>query len=125
MATKTMPFTEKEAAVYFWELFNSNVLPMATWKSDGTFTSVNDAFLKLIGYSRPEYEQGKVNWRRITPPGYEQADEKCIQELKATGHARPLVKEYTHKNGSRVSIHIHNIMVNREVDHGLAIFLSA
>lgn len=125
MATKALPVTENEAASYFFELFNANIIPMATWKYDGTFTFVNDAFLKLIGYTKQDFESGKVNWRTITPKEYQKSDEQCVQELKASGHANVLVKEYLHKDGSRVRVKIYNFIINKTTDHGLGIFLPA
>lgn len=125
MATNTAVVSEKEAAAYFLELFNSNVIPMSTWKYDGTFTSANDAFLKLVGYSRQDFEEGKVNWKKITPPGYEKVDEQCTQDLQTKGHAAPLVKEYLRKDGSRIRIKISNIVTSKTDDHGVGIFLPA
>lgn len=125
MATKTETITEREAASYYTSLFNSNLFPMATWKYDGTFTTVNDAFLKLIGYTRQDFEKGLINWRNITPEGYEKADEKCINELKTKGYSTPFVKEYLCKDGSRVRIQINNVMLHKTDDHGLGIFLKA
>jgi len=125
MATKTAAVSEKEAATYFLELFNANIMAMATWKYDGTMTSVNDAFLSLIGYTRQDFEQGKVNWREITPSGYEELDEHCIHELKTKGHSTPFVKEYLCKDGSRVRVQINNILLNKTDNHGLVILFPA
>lgn len=125
MATKTVAVSEKEAAGYFLELFNANIIPMATWKYDGTMTSVNDAFLSMTGYTRQDFEQGKVNWRQITPSGYEDLDEHCIQELKTKGHSTPFVKEFMCKDGSRVCVQINNIILNKTDDHGVGIFFPA
>lgn len=125
METKTAPVTEKEAAGYFFKLFNTNLIPMATWKYDGTFTSVNKAFLELIGYSQKDFDEGKVNWVRITPPGYEKADQNCINELKSKGYSTPFTKEYIRKDGSRVRVNINNLLLNKDTDHGLGIFFKA
>jgi PAS domain S-box-containing protein len=125
MVTKALPISEKEAAAYFFDLFNANIMPMTTWKYDGTFTSVNDAFLKLIGYTRKDFEEGKVNWRNITPPEYEQVDENCVQELKLKGSSKPFIKEFNKKDGSRVRVQINNCLLNKNDDHGLGIIFEA
>ena len=125
MTTNNPATSEKEAAVYFSQIFSNNMLPMAIWKYDGTLTSANDAFLELIGYSREDFNSGKVNWRAITPPGYEKEDERCTQELKATGQASPLFKEYLRKDGSRIRVQIANVMHDKTADHGLGIFSRA
>lgn len=116
--------TEKEAAGYYFALFNSNTIPMFTWKYDGTFTSANDAFLTLLGYTRSDFEEGRLNWKKITPEGYEQADHRCTEELKHSGHAKVLDKEYYNKKGSKIRVHIYNFVLNKHDDHGFGIIIS-
>lgn len=125
MVTKALPLSEKEAAAYFFEVFNSNLFPMTLWKYDGSFPSVNDAFLDLLGYSRKDFEEGKINWRDLTPPEYEEADENCVQELKSKGSSTPFYKEFYRKDGSRVGVQINNCLLNKSDDHGIGIILEA
>lgn len=127
MATITKVITEKEATGYFFNMFNSNLIPMSTWRYDGTLTSANDAFLELFGYSRKEFEAGKVNWKKMTPEGqgFEKLDDKCIQELKTKGRSTPYIKEFIRKDGTQVRVKINNILLDKTDDHGLGIFLPA
>jgi PAS domain S-box-containing protein len=64
----------------------------------------NDAFLKIIGYSREELETGQLNWRRITPGEYSHLDDRAIEELANCGTCTPFEKEYVRKNGTRVPV---------------------
>ena len=64
----------------------------------------NDAFLELIGYSRPEMLEGRIRWSGITPPEYAEADARALRELLDTGVVRPFEKEYLRKDGSRIPV---------------------
>jgi PAS domain S-box-containing protein len=64
----------------------------------------NDAFLKIVGRSREELANGAVNMRLITPSEYAPLDNQAIEELAATGEAKPYEKEYVRKDGSRVPV---------------------
>lgn len=125
MKLGTAAISEKEAAGYFFGMFNTNLIPMATWKYDGSFTAANDAFLDLLGYSQKDLREGKVNWRKITPPEYNEVDENCILELKTEGHCSLILKEYLRKDGSRLLVHIKTLIIDKSDDHGLGIFLPA
>jgi PAS domain S-box-containing protein len=124
MATKTKDLlSEKQAAGYFWKVFEMNAVPMLTWEFNGKITNANDAFLELIGYSRRDFEDGKINWRNITPHEYATLDEKCIQQLKDTGRSEPFEKKYLRKDGTLVKVRLYNAMLERGIDHGVGIIL--
>src|SRR5579884_3834450 len=54
------PEEEGGLAVKFSQLFNAGIIGIFVSKFDGTFIEANDAFLSLIGYTREELKQGKV-----------------------------------------------------------------
>jgi two-component system, cell cycle sensor histidine kinase and response regulator CckA len=64
----------------------------------------NDAFLDLLGYTRAEMLAGQIRWSEITPPEYEDLDQRAIAQLLETGVCRPFEKEYLRKDRSRVPI---------------------
>jgi PAS domain S-box-containing protein len=64
----------------------------------------NDAFLKIVGYTREDLEKGRVRWREMTPPEYNALDEKALEEIVSKGSCTPFEKEYVRKDGSRVPI---------------------
>jgi PAS domain S-box-containing protein len=70
----------------------------------GGITDANDAFLRLIGYTRAELEAGEVRYENLTPPDWAWRDEQTIQELLTTGHGGPFEKEYFRRDGSRMWI---------------------
>ena len=64
----------------------------------------NDAFLKIVGYTRDDLAQGKLLWREMTPAEYHASDERGLEEMLAKGSCTPFEKEYFRKDGSRVPI---------------------
>jgi PAS domain S-box-containing protein len=70
----------------------------------GGVVETNDYYLRLIGFTRDEFEQGKVDWRAITPPEWRAVDERALAELRAAGTCTPFEKEYLRRDGTRVSV---------------------
>jgi PAS domain S-box-containing protein len=83
---------------------DSNIIGVLTANPDGTIIEANDYYLRMIGFSREEFRQGKVDWRAITPPEWLPADEQAIQELRARGTCTPYEKEYLRRDGIRVPV---------------------
>jgi PAS domain S-box-containing protein len=71
------------------------------FKTDGTITETNDAFLRMSGYSREDTEQGLVRWDTMTPPEWMPHSLRAVEEFEATGRTTPYEKEYIRKDGSR------------------------
>jgi PAS domain S-box-containing protein len=93
-----------DAANRFHGFLKSQNLPMGCWRADGSCTHANDAFLRLIGYTREELESGKVRWTDLTPAEFAHLDLKALAEIQATGTCAPFEKEYLRKDGTRVPI---------------------
>ncbi|MFN8239352.1 MAG: PAS domain S-box protein [Bacteroidales bacterium] len=85
-------------------VFQSNIVPMALWNKSGGIIDTNDTFLSLIGYSREEFQTGKVRWDKITPPEFREKDLQAISEVENMGFCRPYEKVFCHKNGHLVPI---------------------
>ncbi|MFP4241629.1 MAG: PAS domain S-box protein [Chitinispirillaceae bacterium] len=90
------------AAERFRRITSSNIVGTVIGGIDGSINFANDQFLKLIGYSRQEYENNNISWKEITPPECLYLDENALKELRATGVATPYEKQFLRKDGSRV-----------------------
>lgn len=88
----------------FRNVFECNMVGMMIADvSTGIVLECNDALLAMLGYTREEVKAGLLNWRTITPPGYEALDAKAAETVVR----RPLVpyeKEYVRKDGQRFPI---------------------
>jgi formate hydrogenlyase transcriptional activator len=64
----------------------------------------NDAFLKLVGYSREEMLAGGLHWPDLTPPEYAALDDLAHEEGLRFGACTPYEKELLRKDGTRVPV---------------------
>lgn len=88
----------------FQSIYDSSLIGIAYWKSTGELFDANDTWLKTIGYSREDMENGIADWSKITPPEHLHLDEKGIEQINAKGFCDPFEKEYIRKDGTRVPI---------------------
>ncbi len=109
---------EKEARIR--RLVDSNIIGIYFWDINGNTTDANDAFLKIVGYSREELFSGKVHWTDMTPPEHRGKDEFALDELKATSSCTPYEKEYVRKDGSRVPVFIGAALLENSNKKGVA-----
>ena len=64
----------------------------------------NDAFLKIVGYSREDLLAGRLNWPDLTPPEFIPMDELAYEEGLRFGACTPYEKELIRKDGRRVPV---------------------
>ncbi|MEH1908102.1 PAS domain S-box protein [Nostoc sp.] len=96
----------------FSRLAESNIIGVIiTDMNNGSIIEANDAFLKMVGYTREDLSANQMNWRKITPPEHLILSERSIQELKTTGVCKPFEKEYICKNGDRIPVLLGSVFV--------------
>lgn len=71
---------------------------------DDRVTDANDAFLRMVGYSRDELQGSKLRWPDLTPDEYRGADATALAVARERGECAPYRKEYRRKDGTRVPI---------------------
>ncbi|MEI6765830.1 MAG: PAS domain S-box protein [Bacteroidota bacterium] len=86
------------------QLIDSNIIGVIIADANGKILEANNYYLEMLGYTAADFNEGKVDWRKITPPEWLPADERAISELRKAGICIPYEKEYFHVNGSRVSV---------------------
>jgi len=85
-------------------LVESNIIGIATGDLNGKILDANDAFLKLLGFTREDLLSHQMRWDTLTPPEYHAGDQLAVQQLRSTGSTRPWEKQFFCKDGSRVSV---------------------
>ena len=104
-----------EAAAVEWQtriarLVDSNIIAVRISDLDGRIVDANDAFLRIVGYSREEMLAGQLVIERLTPPEHHAADGAATQGLLAEGRYGPYEKEYLRKDGTRVPVMVGGIL---------------
>ncbi len=72
----------------------------------GKILLVNDFFLDMIGYSRSEFENGRVLLQSVTPEEWLFADEIALLELREKNVATPYEKEYLRRDGIHIPVFV-------------------
>ncbi|MGB2651454.1 MAG: PAS domain-containing sensor histidine kinase [Candidatus Omnitrophota bacterium] len=94
----------RKSEARFRGIFESGMIGILFWDGNGDIIEANDAFLKIVGYSKTDIFAGKVNLRDITPREYRSLNDKALREIAANGTIAPFEKEYICKDGSRVPV---------------------
>jgi len=93
-------------------LLEANSIGLITTRDDDILEA-NDAFLRLIGRHRGQFAL-PISWRKLTPPGYEEADARALVQLLEEGECLPFQKEYIRADGVRVPVLLGAVAFNRK-----------
>ena len=107
----------------FRRVVESNMLGIFFWARGGEITDANGAFLNMVGYTRDDLGTARMHWKEMTPPEYCQMDEKALRELAASGVCETYEKEFTGKDGNRISILMGAAKFEVEENSGVAFVL--
>ena len=86
------------------QLVDANIVGVAIARADGTVIEANDAALQIVGYTAEDLRSGRLRWRDLTPPEWQEASDRAIAQLQATGRFDVFEKEYFRSDGSRVPV---------------------
>lgn len=87
-------------------IVESNIIGIIFYDVMGKITEANDAFLKLMGYTKTDLKKGRIQLDTISPKEYVKDDTKALEEIKVKGVCAPYEKEFFRKDGSRISVFI-------------------
>jgi len=93
----------RDRELRFRRLFESGVAGVTISDFDGNFKEANDAFLRMLGYTREDMLAGKLNWEVITPPDRLVPDNEDRAQLRSTGFLPLREREYLHKDGRNIA----------------------
>lgn len=105
----------------FRHLTESGIMGIIITDTEGNVFEANDAFLRIVGYSREDVAAGRVRWTELTPAEWRPQDEDAIAQLGRTGAAKPWEKEYLRQDGTRVPVLVGVAML--DATHSIAFVL--
>jgi PAS domain S-box-containing protein len=91
-------------------LLNSTIIGITLTEGD-IFVDANETFLRMIGYTREDLHQGRINKAGMTPPEYAAVTRRAHEELALCQSITPYEKEYICKDGSRLPVVIGGVIV--------------
>ena len=83
----------------FRRLIEHSTVGMIIGDFDGEITYANPAILNQLGYTPEEVAAGALQWSELTPAEFVAADERAIEQLRATGTAASYQKSLRAKDG--------------------------
>jgi PAS domain S-box-containing protein len=104
----------------FRRVVQSEMVGILFWSKDGAITDANDTFLKMLGYSRSELEEGRLRWTDMTPPEFAELDRNALHDLRDRGICAAFEKEYLRKDGTRLPILIGAAVLGDGAEDGVA-----
>jgi PAS domain S-box-containing protein len=113
----------RESDERFRRVVESDMLGIMFWDELGKVHDANDAYLRMVGYSREELDAGAIDWVAMTPPEFVELDQAKVAELRFRGSIRPYEKEYVRKDGSRVPVLIGGAVLQGRTDRGVCFAL--
>jgi PAS domain S-box-containing protein len=82
----------------------SELLGIVVSDMHGRLLEANDEYLRILGYSREDLDEGRFYWDQVTAPEHLMRDHQGIAEALQTGKCRPYEKDYIRKDGTRVPV---------------------
>src|SRR6185369_5143857 len=104
-------------------LVDANILGIFIGNSEGAINEANDAFLRIVQYSREDLVSGRLRWTDLTPPEWYERDQRAVAEASANGTIQPYEKEYFRKDGSRAPVLVGGALFQGGGNEGVAFSL--
>ena len=93
-----------ESETRFKHLAYSGILGIVVGEMSGKIHELNETFLRMIGYTREDFECGRIEFEALTPAEYKEQDQLALEQFKEMGSIRAREKEYLRKDGTRVPV---------------------
>ncbi|OIQ80445.1 cyclic di-GMP phosphodiesterase Gmr [mine drainage metagenome] len=104
----------------FRSLKESNTIGIVSWRMDGSIDEANDCFLEMLGYAHPDLNDGRLNWRELTPVELWARDGQAVDDLLAEGRCEPYEKALMHRLGHPVPVYVGASLLNGDREIGIA-----
>lgn len=112
---------EREARLR--RLVEANIIGVMFWNLDGAITEANDAFLRLVAYSRQDLAAGRLRWNRMTPPEDLDAIALAFAALLRDGVCPVYEQAYLRQDGRRVPVLVGSALMDGGAEGGISFVL--
>jgi PAS domain S-box-containing protein len=106
-------------------LFETNLLGIMYWDQDRRVTDANDELLRIWGRDRESLRSDGLSLVDLTPDDHAEQDQRTLEELRTTGRAQPVEKEYLRPDGSRVWVLVGSAMTGERTGVSFVLDISA
>jgi PAS domain S-box-containing protein len=93
---------EREAKIR--RLVDSNIIGVLITNLEGQILEANDAFLRMVRYTRDDLTAGRLRWTALTPSEWQAVSQRAEAQLRASGTCEVFEKEYFRSDGTRVPV---------------------
>ena len=101
-------------------VIDSGMFGVVFWTDDGGISDANDAYLSMLGYTRQDLQDKKLNWNDLTPPEFRERDRNYVRVLRESGSVAPYEKEYIKKTGERITVLLGAVYMDDAKSQGVA-----
>jgi PAS domain S-box-containing protein len=88
-------------------LVDANIVGIFIGNLDGDIAEANEAFLRMLGYTREDLVSGRLRWTDLTPEELRERDQRAAAERRTTGTLQPHQKEFFRKDGMPVPVPVY------------------
>lgn len=85
-------------------LVNSGEIGVMISATDGHIVEANDCLLRMLGYTRDEFQSSGLRWDCMTPPEWIETDQGAVEAAARSAVYPAYDKEYYRKDGSRIPV---------------------
>jgi PAS domain S-box-containing protein len=103
----------EESSLQLRRLVESNTVGIGFGTGE-RLTEANDLYLKILGRTREDLEQGGIDLEAATPPEFLEITSEHMSQLRKTGSCPPFEKEYLRSDGSRVPVLVGGAALSQE-----------
>src|SRR5246500_4317778 len=104
-------------------LVDANILGVFIWNLEGPIIEANEAFLRMLQYSREDLLSDGLRWTDLRPEEWRERGERALAGLEATGAIQPFEREFFRKDGTRVPVLMGGALFQEGGNEGVAFVL--
>jgi PAS domain S-box-containing protein len=105
------------------QLTEAGLVGIFSWDVEGLILEANAAFLAMVGATREDLKQGRLDWKRMTPPGWEGQDRQRLKLLKSGGKLQLRERQFLRMDGSRLEVMLGSVSDGENPQRGVTMML--